>query len=877
MEQEAVETAQQLQTALNDLSAKKPELYRQQAGAFERAWQELGLELVGAEPQARVQEAPKAQEAAKVDFSTVDSRAFMRHMARAAKNNGPEWKHLDELTRRIESSKAKEKLEVPLYYVNRMKEDSMRTIRTVDTPEESAGDYSIGGIGLQKLRKHMKQLHNSDPKLYGEVFGPFVQAMGKIDFTQEQASYSELVQKQKAEQAEEKDQERQAQEEAMRRKVTLYGNVEVTDNTGIYHFDRIRNDIVNDPGFREDPPSIDPQQMARLIFVTANATDFGVDQPLSPDFKDAIESESKRMLKGAPTYYERLAKEPEVARLLSQREEGQTWYATSQRKLAGYMLDVFDKRHEPNRASEEARKAASAALTEAYDTMREYGSTLQDAGNEEIGVFYKCLREAQRKQGNSRAADNLDLAASGRAFLDSITAPGTEQTTETRECFKATLTAMRALSPADEFAQVCRDMNERRGIADNPADLDYVTPEMFDAKDLKSGLKLIDDLKKNLKTDESARDAAAKIMAARILTNTKGGKASYLDMPISQTRVDQVAAALKGSESFSRWLGGLDKNKAARLLSGHGGDLEKSFKDHLKKLPAGELKNDPALRRYMPTAKERIEELQKQAEAAGKERKELRKRYAGMYKEYKVKQAGMQQVQAAARGFTGGYLRAALAGAGKLAEDKEKKFKIDDLTTGLRGSSPEFDKMAAAAKKAAEMERELRATPIAPTTYNQRRREIDEAVEELGRTSDAYLEKKMRERKAKSLEELRGKNDYEQARIDHAKRIREFALAYEKPVPLRGEDVTAMTKQDLEEGRIASELGEMQDKQQAMKLVAELYAKQQKPGTPDLETLLQQQKEDREKQSVEVQSKVDPKLIFKPIKQPEPGGPEVGA
>ena len=129
-------------------------------------------------------------------------------------------------------------------------------------------------------------------------------------------------------------------------------------------------------------------------------------------------------------------------------------------------------------------------------------------------------------------------------------------------------------------------------------------------------------------------------MAARILTNTKGGKASYLDMPISQTRVDQVAAALKGSESFSRWLGGMDKNKAARLLSGHGGDLEKSFKDHLKKLPAGELKNDPALRRYMPTAKERIEELQKQAEAAAKERKELRKRYAGMYKEYKVKLRG---------------------------------------------------------------------------------------------------------------------------------------------------------------------------------------------------------------------------------------------
>ncbi len=215
----------------------------------------------------------------------------------------------------------------------------------------------------------------------------------------------------------------------------------------------------------------------------------------------------------------------------------------------------------------------------------------------------------------------------GRAFLNSITEPGMEQTEETRKCLQAALKAMHALTPADEFDQICRDMNQRLGVENDPTHKDYVTPKMFDPKDLKSGLKLIDDLKKGLKTDESARDAAAKIMAARILTNTKGGKASYLDIPISRTRVDQVAEALKGSDSFRQWLGGLDKNKAAKLLSGHGGDLEKSFKDHLKKLPAGELRNDPALQRYMPTAKERIEELQKQAVRLVKERDVLREQY----------------------------------------------------------------------------------------------------------------------------------------------------------------------------------------------------------------------------------------------------------
>ncbi|MCR5282661.1 MAG: hypothetical protein K6E18_04775 [Lachnospiraceae bacterium] len=52
---------------------------------------------------------------------------------------------------------------------------------------------------------------------------------------------------------------------------------------------------------------------------------------------------------------------------------------------------------------------------------------------------------------------------------------------------------------------------------------------------------------------------------------------------------------------------------------GHGGGLDALFKDYLKNLPPGQLKNDdPGLKRFMPTVKERIEALQEQAKAAAR-------------------------------------------------------------------------------------------------------------------------------------------------------------------------------------------------------------------------------------------------------------------
>ena len=59
-------------------------------------------------------------------------------------------------------------------------------------------------------------------------------------------------------------------------------------------------------------------------------------------------------------------------------------------------------------------------------------------------------------------------------------------------------------------------------------------------------------------------------------------------------------------------------NELNRLAKkrGHGGALEDKFRDYLCKLPAGQLPNDPSLRRWLPTCRERIEALQKQAAAS---------------------------------------------------------------------------------------------------------------------------------------------------------------------------------------------------------------------------------------------------------------------
>ncbi len=192
----------------------------------------------------------------------------------------------------------------------------------------------------------------------------------------------------------------------------------------------------------------------------------------------------------------------------------------------------------------------------------------------------------------------------------------------------------------------------------------------------------------------------------------------------------------------------------------------------------------------------------------------------------KLQQKELPHVNTAGRGFTGGNLLEALRGAGKLTEDKKEKFKIEDLTNSLHGTSPQWDEMEAAAKKVAWLEQELLENPnVNFTFYNARRAEIDAAVEELEKKNDAYLKKKMGEKHVDDLKLLVGKNKYEKARIAHSLKIKAFTDAYKKPPALGEKELKEMKEQDAVEFRMAANAAEQQDKQQAYKLLQEIHKK----------------------------------------------------
>ena len=67
-----------------------------------------------------------------------------------------------------------------------------------------------------------------------------------------------------------------------------------------------------------------------------------------------------------------------------------------------------------------------------------------------------------------------------------------------------------------------------------------------------TALTYIDNCKSAIVNNETARIAAANIFAARIAVDTKGGKAKYLDQPLSVTQREKIAEDLLSRHFPSR-------------------------------------------------------------------------------------------------------------------------------------------------------------------------------------------------------------------------------------------------------------------------------------------------------------------------------------
>ena len=123
-------------------------------------------------------------------------------------------------------------------------------------------------------------------------------------------------------------------------------------------------------------------------------------------------------------------------------------------------------------------------------------------------------------------------------------------------------------------------------------------------------------------------DIMANIMAAREIVNSKRGKASTLGGELTQQQITKRANDLKEDPTFQNFVKAIKtipgvQGKVDSILQkkhSHGGELDDMFRDYVLKRPAGKLPNNaPVLDRWLPTVKDRVEWLQKDAKAAMKD------------------------------------------------------------------------------------------------------------------------------------------------------------------------------------------------------------------------------------------------------------------
>ena len=586
------------------------------------------VEVEQAQPNVQQEAQPQAQKAQPAkSYDDALFGALAVQLMDAIKNGDIAAQALDGMIEALEQSPRNGEKEVGavLSDAKRFRQECDNHLAKMDE-KEVVGDYfDPGRIGFN-LRKNLKALQAKDPDLFGQLCGQFVETMRQTDFSPMEARYKTLDQINNQAYAEEKKQIKAAKAEANAKKVHLYEEgVELTENSIAHYIDKVRNEIVESEGFKKDPPEIDPRQLVTLQMLMSSGGESGeMHTAKGADYLANMQSIIDLQMQGEARLFEEMAKDPKIHQVLREREPHKCWFDSTSVKFMKE-LGEFDARYEPNLAGEgiektgnikKTRKTVEAAL-EVYRT--EAGTLLKD-GNPYVQNMADAVFKIQKENYRSKASKNLQLRDMGMDFLGSLSAADLQNTDGARECAAATLSVMAVLLPPEDVQKGCDLINKKLG-------LDHTNKDFFMADKVAPGfeegmtaLTYIDNCKSGIVNNETARIAAADIFAARIAVDTKGGKAKYLNKPLSDTQRARIAEDLNKNEHFQDWLKNLDKDKAKSLLSGHGGALERDFRQHLLKTAPGKLANDPVLRRYMPTAKDRIEELQKQVKNAAKQR-----------------------------------------------------------------------------------------------------------------------------------------------------------------------------------------------------------------------------------------------------------------
>lgn len=180
------------------------------------------------------------------------------------------------------------------------------------------------------------------------------------------------------------------------------------------------------------------------------------------------------------------------------------------------------------------------------------------------------------------------------------------------------------------------------------------------------------------------------------------------------------------------------------------------------------------------------------------------------------------------RKYTVGGLRDMIDEAGRLVEDKEKGTSMRELV-GVRGRSQNFKDLMDSVQRTANlkntvMDRRMgngRRTvddfvTLSEGPASSMRKAADEAFGDMEEKALTYLEGKMEERGVRNLENLKGKNAYEQKHIDFARSVLQSVSNYKE---MTQEPTTEAEKRQLMENREEAILREVREaKEEAMKI-----------------------------------------------------------
>ena len=155
------------------------------------------------------------------------------------------------------------------------------------------------------------------------------------------------------------------------------------------------------------------------------------------------------------------------------------------------------------------------------------------------------------------------------------------------------------------------------------------------------------------------------------------------------------------------------------------------------------------------------------------------------YNPKKINEKQFREVSTTGRKFTAAGISESLKGMSRMIQNEVTGFVVSGLSKFMR-SSDKFRKMVAAVKTADKLSMELKkeigengGLDRDDPKVKEQLEKADKAMEAVRKATEEYLKKKMKEKKVTTLDKLSGKNEYEQKRIDYAKKLMENVKEYD--------------------------------------------------------------------------------------------------